>query len=168
MKGPFNGLPKGHSKNQWSVSILSAPIKMKIKIIERKFENIVKWSTSLSFIKKIEIAAANKGNLIQVIPFNSDSIVFSEKDEEKIDIKKNIIPYFNQFIFTHDQDLSVIELIINVLAIKVINISTIDLLIIIRNGMKTQDKIKNFWKLDLLPMVILKFSKKGFIWDITL
>ena len=117
---------------------------MKIKIIERKFENIVKNNTSLSFIKKSEIAAANSGNLIQVIPFNSDPIVFSEKDEEKIDIKKNIIPYFNQFIFTHDQDLSVIELIINVLAIKVINISTIDLLIIIRNGIKTQDKIKNF------------------------
>ena len=96
------------------------------------------------FIKKSEIAAANNGNLIQVIPLDNDSITFSEKIEENIDINKNSIPNFNHFIFTHDQDLSIIELIINVLANKVINISAMDLLIIIRNGIKIQDKIKNF------------------------
>ena len=137
-------------------------------MIEIKFENIVKWSTSLSFINKSEIAAAKNGNLIQVIPLDIDSITFSEKNEEQVDINKNSIAYFTHFMFIQYQDFSIIELNINVMATKVINISTIDLLIIIKNGIKTQDKIKNFWKLDLLPMIILKFSKKGFIWDITL
>ena len=85
------------------------------------------------------------GNLIQAIPLENESIILFEKSEEIIEIIKNNNPYTTQFIFNQDQDLSVIELIIKVIATIVIKISTIDLLTIIRNGINIQEKIKSLW-----------------------
>ena len=59
--------------------MLSAPIKIKIKEIEKKFINIVKIRTSLSFISQNDIAAAYSGNLIHATPLPKE---FSDKKEK--------------------------------------------------------------------------------------
>ena len=124
--------------------IVSAPIKIKIIIIERQFKIIVKFSTSLSFINQNEIAAAYSGNLIQAIPLTREISINKEKYEESTEVQKKNKTHFIQDIFNQDQEnFSVLETK-NATTVNVMKMSTKDLLIIIKNGINNQVIIKNF------------------------
>ena len=148
INGPFNGFLKGHSKILWSVKTVSAPIKIKIKRIERKFIIIVKISTSLSFINQNEIAAAYSGNLIQAIPLTREFSINEEKYEETIKIQKNNNAHFIQGFFNQYHENFNDENIKKENAIITINISVIALLIIIEKGINDQIRIKVLSKID--------------------
>tara|TARA_X000000368_G_C22911804_1_gene658924 strand:+ start:130 stop:501 length:372 start_codon:yes stop_codon:yes gene_type:complete len=102
----------------------------------------VKISISLSFTSQKEIAAANRGNLIQAIPLTKEFSINKEKYEETIAIQKKNNADFTQDIFNQAQENFNVLLIKNNIAVKVINISTRDLLIIIKNGISDQITIK--------------------------
>ena len=122
--------------------IVSAPIKIKIIIIERQFKIIVKFSTSLSFINQNEIAAANNGNLIHTIPLLRELSIKGEKKAETNEIQKNNSDHLIQDIFSQVQETFNALINKNDAPISVINMSTKDLLIIIKNGINDQIKIK--------------------------
>ena len=122
--------------------IVSAPIKIKIIIIERQFKIIVKLSTSLSFINQNEIAAANNGNLIHTIPLLRELSIKGEKKAETNEIQKNNSDHLIQDIFSQVQETFNTLIYKNDNPISVMNISTKDLLIIIKNGINDQIKIK--------------------------
>ena len=102
----------------------------------------MKISISLSFTSQKEIAAANRGNLIQAIPLTKEFSINKEKNEETIATQKKNNADFTQDIFNQAQENFNVLLIKNSIAVKVINISTRDLLIIIKNGISDQITIK--------------------------
>tara|TARA_B100001564_G_C20053892_1_gene408856 strand:+ start:140 stop:511 length:372 start_codon:yes stop_codon:yes gene_type:complete len=102
----------------------------------------VKISISLSFTSQKEIAAANRGNLIQAIPLTKEFSINKEKNEETIAIQKKNNADLTQDIFNQAQENFNVLLIKNNIAVKVINISTRDLLIIIKNGISDQITIR--------------------------
>ena len=102
----------------------------------------MKISISLSFTSQKEIAAANRGNLIQAIPLTKEFSINKEKNEETIAIQKKNNADLTQDIFNQAQENFNVLLIKNNIAVKVINISTRDLLIIIKNGISDQITIR--------------------------
>jgi len=110
--------------------------------MERKFIIIVKISTSLSFINQNEVAAAYSGNLIQAIPLTREFSINEEKHEETTEIQKKNNTHFIQDIFNQDQENFNMLKTKNAAAVNVMNMSTRDLLIIIKNGINNQITIK--------------------------
>ena len=102
----------------------------------------MKISISLSFTSQKEIAAANRGNLIQAIPLTKEFSINKEKNEETIAIQKKNNADLTQDIFNQAQENFNVLLIKNNIAVKVINMSTRDLLIIIKNGISDQITIR--------------------------
>mgnify|MGYP004218084405 CR=1 FL=1 len=150
INGPFKGFLNGHSKAIWSVKTVSTPIKRKINIIDIKFINRAKYRTSLSLISQNEIAAANNGNLIQAKPLLKDTTKSDEILADMHEKSKKRIANLIQLVFNQFQENLKIEEKINDIAIKTINKSVKDLLIIIKKGNNVQIKIKILWKYDLV------------------
>ena len=102
----------------------------------------MKIRTSLSFISQNDIAAAYSGNLIQAIPFVREFSIKEEKHEETTETQKKNSAHLIQGIFNqYQEDFNMLKTK-NDIAVNVINISTKDLLIIIKNGINNQITIK--------------------------
>ena len=102
----------------------------------------MKISTSLSFINQNEAAAAYSGNLIQAIPFVREFSIKEEKHEETTETQKKNSAHLIQGIFNQDQENFNMLKTKNATAVNVMNMSTRDLLIIIKNGINDQITIK--------------------------
>ena len=103
-----------------------------------------KYRTSLSLISQNEIAAANKGNLIQAKPLLKDTQTNDEKLADIHEINKKSIANFIQDKLNQFHEFLKIEKKIKDTAINTINKSVRDLLIIIKKGIDVQIKIRIF------------------------
>ena len=93
-------------------------------------------------IIQIDVAAANNGNLIQAIPLLNDVSTKIEKQADILDTIKKSIADLIQVFFNQDHDELNVDLIRNDTPIITINKSANDLLIIIINGIDSQNIIK--------------------------
>ena len=122
---------------------VSTPIKRKINIIDIKFINRAKYRTSLSLINQNEIAAANNGNLIQAKPLLNDTTKSDEILADMHEKSKKRIANLIQLMFNQFHENLKIEEKINDNAIKTINKSVKDLLIIIKKRIFPVDSRRN-------------------------
>jgi len=88
------------------------------------------------------MATAKIGNLIQLRPLPKEISINKEREAEIIEEAKKSKAHLTQLIFTQDHENLIIDLIKKENAIKVINASVIDLLNIIKNGIKIHEAIK--------------------------
>jgi hypothetical protein len=88
------------------------------------------------------MATAKIGNLAQLRPFPIEISTNKEREAEIIEEAKKSKAHLTQFIFIQDHENLIIDLIKKENAIKVINASVIDLLNIIKNGIKIHEAIK--------------------------
>ena len=115
-----------------------------MKINDITFISRAKYKTSLSLISQNEIAAANKGNLIQAKPLLKDTQTSEEKLADMHEINKKSIANFIQDKLNQFHEFLKIEKKIKDTAINTINKSVKDLLIIIKKGIDVQIKIRIF------------------------
>ena len=101
-------------------------------------------------INQNEIAAANNGNLTQAKPLIKDSLTSKEKLADIHEINRKNIAHLIHLTFNQSNEVLKIEIKINERAIKTINKSVKDLLIIIKKGIIDQITINILWKYDLV------------------
>ena len=116
------------------------------KIFTKKQKN----SICFSFTSQTETAITNSGNLTQLIPFINDISTKDDKIEEITAVNKKSPAHFTQNIFNQSQEDLIIDLKKKEIPMNVIQISAMDLLSIIINGIKIQIKIRDFSNIGLV------------------
>ena len=106
------------------------------------------YRNSFSLTNQVDIAITKSGNLIQLNPLNNEVSIFDEIMEEIIPVTKKRIAHLIQYILSHSHEDLIIDFIKNENPIIMMIRSVIELLNIIKKGIKVQDNIRIFSKLD--------------------